>query len=876
MPIFWIRHTKSPTPDSAWQIPHPYRTDSCMSLPYRFTVVPSLPESLAPLRELSVNMWWSWQAEARWLFRDIDPKVWEECGHSPVSLLRKVSQKRLEEVSRDGAYLERLHRVRSKFDAYMARRDRWFHQTQPHDTPLQVAYFSAEFGFHESLQNYSGGLGILAGDHCKSASDLGIPLVGIGLMYRQGYFIQRLNSDGWQEAEYINWDFRGLPVTEVRDTTGEPVEVSVQLPGRKVFIHAWLAQVGLTRVYFLTTDIPKNSEADRKITFQLYGGDHEMRIQQEIVLGIGGVRFLRALGIYPTAYHLNEGHAAFLALERIRELHDSHGLKFHEALQPVAASNVFTTHTPVPAGNDAFSPALMHKYFDDFIKPLDIDFDQFLKLGRPWGVDGDTPFSMTILALRLSRFANGVSKIHGAVSRDMWRPVWPMIPVDEIPIGHITNGIHTQTWMANSLLQLVESRAGAIWEDRVADPEAWKVVEHIPNEELWHHHCQMKHHLVEFAREKVRAQRLRNNEPAAAIRATKRLLDPNVLTIGFARRFATYKRATLIFRDLERLSRLVNHPERPIQLVFAGKSHPADEPGKKLIQKIYQISRLPEFEGKVVFIENYDIDVARHLYHGVDIWLNNPTRPLEASGTSGEKVAPNGIVNLSVLDGWWAEAWQRRINGWAIGEVVTSNDPEVQTSFDSESLYTLLENEIAPLFYRRDHHGVPHEWIGWMKNSMMTVSPYYSSFRQVRDYTEKYYRPASERGTLFSREHFAPAKELSAWKDKMRRHWDDVKITDCHISPIPAEGIPVCQGFQVSCRLIAGPVLKASDILVEAYAGSPDGRAEIFPLELGKDGLHHGTIALSESGQYDLNFRATPHHPMLSQKHEMRMITWAV
>ena len=844
-----------------------------MNLPLRFVVIPKLPENLLPLRELAYNLWWSWHAEARWLFRDIDPQLWEKCGHSPVSLLRQVSQKRLIALSQDAEYLERLRQVQERFNTYMNRSDRWFHRTNQSDANFLVAYFSAEFGFHESLQTYSGGLGILAGDHCKSASDLGVPLVGVGILYRQGYFIQRLNTDGWQEAEYINLDFQELPLTEVCDEKGDPVEVCVELPGRKVFIHGWMAQVGLTKVYFLTTDLAKNSEVDRKITFQLYGGDHEMRIQQEIVLGIGGVRFLRALGLRPTVFHLNEGHAAFLALERIRELHEQNKLQFSEALQYVAASNVFTTHTPVPAGNDAFSVELMHKYFSEYIKQLDIEFEEFLKFGRPWGVDSETPFSMTILALRLSRYANGVSKIHGGVSREMWRCVWPNVPVDEIPIGHITNGIHTATWIANPMRLLLESRTGDIWEDRVAETEIWQSVKNIPDEEIWQTHLRLKHYLIDFVRQKVCEQRLRNHEPASAIRATQKILDPDVLTIGFARRFATYKRATLILRDLERLSRIVNHPERPVQLVFAGKAHPADDPGKKLIQQVYQISRMPEFEGKIVFLENYDIDVARHLYHGVDVWLNNPIRPLEASGTSGQKVSPNGVVNFSVLDGWWAEAWHRRENGWAIGEMVTSPDPEIQSSFDAESIYSLIENEIAPLYYRREN-GIPRDWITLMKNSIITITPIFSSERQVREYTDTYYRPATQKGLQFQQNHFQAAKELAAWKAKIRKHWHQVKIKDVRIEELPSRGIFVGQTFQVHALIDVGH-LDTCDILVEAYAVTAEGKAEITVLHQGKDGWHSGTISLSESGQYDLNIRVLPSHPMLVQKHELRLITWA-
>ncbi len=846
-----------------------------MNLPHTFAVVPRLPAPLEPLRTVAYNMWWAWNADARALFRDLDPELWDACGHGPASMLRRISQKRLAAAAGDAGYVKRVQAVQKDLERYIGRRDRWFRkQAFPEQDDFLVGYFSAEFGFHESLQTYSGGLGILAGDHCKSASDLGLPFVAVGLMYRQGYFIQRLNGDGWQESEYITWDFHDLPITEVRHANNEPVRVTVQLPHRPVKIRAWEAKVGLSRIFFLDTDLAENREDDRRITYQLYGGDHEMRIKQEIVLGIGGKRFLRAIGLNPTVFHMNEGHAAFLALERIRRPVVEEGADFYSVVQTVAASSVFTTHTPVPAGNDAFSPELMHAYFADFARELGIGFDEFLKYGRPWKSTPHEPFSMTILALRLSRFCNGVSRIHGGVSREMWQSVWPGVPGHEIPIGHITNGIHTQTWIAPEIKSLVESKTGPIWETDVSEPAAWKGVESIPDEQLWATHLALKRRLVDFARANVRAQRIRTRESARSIQDAAAVLSPDVLTIGFARRFATYKRAGLLFRDPERLARIVNNEERPVQFVFAGKSHPADGGGKELIQAVFRMTRRPEFNHRVVFLENYDIDVARHMYHGVDVWLNTPTRPLEASGTSGEKVCPNGAINCSVLDGWWAEAWRRHVNGWAVGEHLDSHDPEVQNDFDADSLYTLLEHEIAPLFYAREG-GIPRQWIQMMKQSMMTVSPAYSTFRMVQDYTRNYYLPASERGARMQEHNFAKAAALSAWKSRVRENWHAVRVAWVKAQAAPGNPLTVGDEFTVETQIELG-ALSHQDVTVEAYVASEDGDPPaIFPLAHAANGLYRGGVTASDSGVYRFNVRILPSHPDLVQKHELRLICWA-
>ncbi len=848
-----------------------------MNLPFRFTVVPRLPAELAPLWEIAYNLWWSWNDEARDLFRDLDPDLWQRVGHAPVRLLRKISGERLLAAASDPAFVARVLAVREDFNRYMNRESRWFQSTHGPIPGALVAYFSAEFGFHESMQIYSGGLGILAGDHCKAASDLGVPFIGVGLMYRQGYFIQRINQDGWQESEYLEASFHDLPVTEKCDASGKPIRVKVRLPHRDVLIRAWEVRVGLVSVYLLDTDLPENSADDRKITHQLYGGDHEMRIKQEIVLGIGGKRLITAIGLHPTVFHMNEGHAAFLGLERIRRRIAEDGIDFYAALQAVASSSLFTTHTPVPAGNDAFSPELMHVYFGDFVRELKIPFDEFLKFGRPWESRPTDAFSMTILALRMSRFANGVSAIHGRVSQRLWQPVWPGVPTEEIPIGHITNGIHTPTWIAPDIKAALAPEMGPnCWEEPVSQPSTWDAVDRIPDDRLWSIHCSLRDRLVEFARKNVRRHRLRINDSARAIHEANEILDPSILTIGFARRFATYKRAGLLFRDPDRLARLVSDPRRPVQFVFAGKSHPADEGGKRLIQLVYRASRDPKFKNRIAFLEDYDMNVARHMYQGVDVWLNNPTRPLEASGTSGEKVAPNGAINLSVLDGWWDEAWQRRVNGWAVGALVPTHDPEVQNDFDADSLYNLIEHEIAPLFYDRDN-GVPHRWVGMMKSSMKTVSPRFSSCRQVQEYSEKYYVTAHRFGQQMSQDGYRGARELADWKVRIREAWRHVRVRKVTTGATPDSGLIAGDALRVEAEVELGP-LNRSDVSVEAFIKlDEEGRdiSRFFQLEPEDDGRYVGHIQPADTGEFRMNVRVLPFHPLLLQQHELRLITWA-
>ena len=851
--------------------------------PFQVSVIPRVPEGLENLRNLAFNLWWSWNYDALELFRELDPELWETCGHSPVKMLRLVKQNRLESAAKDKDYRDRVEKVHQRLESYLNRKETWFTRNLPKekkDTPL-VAYFSAEFGFHESLPNYSGGLGILAGDHCKSASDLGLPFVAVGLLYRFGYFSQRINRDGWQEASAIDNVFQDLPVRQALAADGKtPVVVEISLPGRKVFAKAWEVQIGITRLVLMDTDLTENAAEDRRITYQLYGGDHEMRIQQEIVLGIGGVRALAAMGLAPSVFHMNEGHAAFLGLERIRRLVKEAKLTFIEALQSVAASSVFTTHTPVPAGNDAFSPKLMEKYFDNYVHDCQIGFVDLLKLGRPWAYNEEEPFSMTILALRLSRQANGVSAIHGKVSRGMWQSVWPGVPKAEIPIRHVTNGIHTFTWMAPEIRGLLEKHGGPMTEEDLAKAEEWKKRVSFKDKDYWVTHQRLKLDLLKFVRTNVRAQRLRNGAKPAEIRETDQMLDPKALTIGFARRFATYKRAALLFRDLDKLAQIVNDPKRPVQFLFAGKAHPADEGGKKLIQQIVQISALPQFKDRIVFVENYDFNVARHLYHGCDVWLNNPTRPLEASGTSGEKVITNGCLNFSVRDGWWDEAFDGT-NGWAIGDDTFRLEPEVQDEFDSFSMYEILKHEIVPLYYDQDGDGVPKRWIDRVRRSLITIGPVYNTSRMVADYATDFYRRAAEKGRMFADSGWSKSRELALWKDKVRIAWPKVRANGVTWNGSTRTTINVGDTVPVSAQIFLGD-LKSEEVAVEAYlkAIEPGGVSKVVRLEPEggtKDGWqkYMGRVSVEDSGNFEFNVRVRPSHPSLTQSHELRLITWA-
>ena len=698
-----------------------------------------IPERIKRLSELAYNLWWSWHPEALRLFSDVDQGLWEDIYHSPVRFLNEVRQSSLRIAAADPDYLARYDDVMSAFDAYLADPATWFTRTYPQllDKKGPIAYFCFEFGLHESLPIYSGGLGILAGDHVKGASDLGVPMVFVGFLYPQGYFKQVITADGSQQAVYNKVDFDDEPVMPCIDKDGNEVVIAVQLPERIVYARVYKFNVGRVELYMLDTDIHPNAPADRELGSRLYGGDQDMRIAQEMMLGVGGIRALRALDIDPSVYHLNEGHAAFLVLELARE-RVAKGESFAQALKEGAARTVFTTHTPVAAGNDAFAFDLMDKYFHGYYPELGVTRDEFLNLakeGQPWG----PAFSMTALALKSADYRNGVSKLHGRVSRNMWHWLWPNRPVEDVPISSITNGVHTGTWLAPELHAFYDKYLRADWYERVDDPETWKPLHDAPDDELWAIHRLLKEQLVGWARQKLGAWYVRT--AIASPMPIDQMLDPDALTLGFARRFATYKRATLMFSDAERLMRILNGAGRPVQIVFAGKAHPKDEPGKHFIQEVNWAARHAGLAGKVVFLEEYDMNVARYMVHGVDVWLNNPRRPYEASGTSGMKASLNGVPNMSVLDGWWAEGYNGK-NGWAIGEEQEYANPDEQDQRDVQSFYTLLEQQVVPLFYNRDEKGLPSGWVNMMKEAIVTCAPQFSMARQVKEYTERFYVPA--------------------------------------------------------------------------------------------------------------------------------------
>jgi len=843
----------------------------------QLSVHPHIPERLSRLRELAYNLWWSWNPPAQELFRRLDPDLWEAVDRNPVKLLLQVSQHRLDQAAADPKYLTAYDRILKQFDTYMDAPHTWASEFCPEINSCRIAYFSAEFGLHEALPIYSGGLGILSGDHCKAASDLGLPLVGVGFLYPQGYFCQRITLDGQQEAIYEKLDFSQVPAKPARTAEGQDIVVQVNLPGRPIYAKVWHIQIGRVPLFLMDTDVDPNAPEDRVLAARLYGGDHEMRISQEFVLGIGGVRVLRALGVQPKVWHLNEGHAAFVVLERIRELVEEQGLTFDEARHIVASSTLFTTHTPVSAGHDVFDIPLVEKYFADFWPRLSVNRRQFLELGhqeQPWG----RGFSMTVLALKLSRHHNAVSRLHGTVSRQLWHFLWHDLPVSEVPIESVTNGIHSETWLAPELAPILSGHLGADWVERIDDPTLWEGIAAIPDETLWEVRRQLRQKMVRFLRRRERARRKRLNESPARVQAADSLLDPHALTIGFARRFATYKRPTLLLLDRERLHRLLTNPERPVQIIFAGKAHPADEPGKALIREIFELSQDPDFANHVLLVEDYDMNVARHLVQGVDLWLNTPRRPLEASGTSGQKAGLNGVVNFSVLDGWWAEGFDGT-NGWPIGRGEQYDNPDAQDEADALSLYYHLERDIIPLFYQRDEQGVPRKWLQWVRRSMQTIAPQFSTRRMVKDYASCFYKPAATQYTQLCDDDFSLARELAMWEAKVREAWQQVTLE----AQVPQDdNVVVGEPVSVSARLTL-PGLDPTDVLVEAVAirnqDRPEETVDTVALDLvrneGDDTfVYAGQYIPADSGLLTLGVRVSPHHPLV-RKHALRLVRWA-
>jgi glycogen phosphorylase len=846
---------------------------------FSLEVQPRIPAALKQLEDLASDLFYSWDRQVRRLFTRLDQDLWGSSGHNPKTFLRRVSQERLEAAANDRVFMEDYQRVLAAYDTYHT-------QSMPASIGKHidakedlVAYFCAEFGFHESLPIYSGGLGILAGDHCKAASDLCIPFVAVGILYRQGYFNQTIDEHGTQISHYTPSDFYDLPVTQAVDKDGKPLEIEIDFPGRKVYLHVWCAKAGHIRLYLLDSDLEKNQEHDRIITHQLYGGDRNTRIQQEIVLGIGGVRALRALGLRPTVWHINEGHSAFQILERCRE-GTLKGFDFPCALETIAAGTVFTTHTPVAAGHDIFDHELIAGYFRDYIKDLGIDMQQFLQLGVTPGNHGT--FNQTALALRGSRFHNGVSRIHGTVASEMEHYIWPDVPYRENPIRYVTNGVHLQTFLAREWSNLYDMRFGRAWRDELLNEDYWDCIDEIPDHSYWSLRQSLKTELFENVLSRALHQYRRNGCSEVLMeRLTHHISsgESDILTVGFARRFATYKRATLLFSDPKRLSRILKNPERPVLLIFAGKAHPSDAPGQQLIRTIHEFSLRPEFIGHILLLEGYDLAMGRKLVTGVDVWLNTPEYPLEASGTSGQKAGMNGVINLSVLDGWWAEGYNGE-NGWAITPHDPHFDPDYRNHEEASELLDLLESKIAPLYYDRNSQGYSESWVAISKASMKSIIPNYNSQRMVRDYIVNFYAPASRQNRKLCADDYKGAKALAAWKARINRAWHGVslrRMDDARTWLMSGDNLKI----EVAVKL---GELTADDVVLECIIGTNnehDAFVERKHIRLKPSGAaQDGEVVFSIdlvpplSGLQFYKLRLYPSHPLLSHPFETGHIIW--
>ena len=847
---------------------------------FSLEVQPALPQKLNRLQELAEDLLYSWDRQVRGLFFRLDRNLWESCGHNPKVFLRRVSQQRLEQAAEDRVYMEDLKRALSAYDTYHEEPRR--SGIKEHLDPERdlVAYFCAEFGMHESLPIYSGGLGILAGDHCKAASDLGIPFVGVGMLYRQGYFTQTIDGQGNQIAHYMPTDFNDLPTRPALLDNGQELHVFVDLPGRRVMLKVWQAKAGHIRLYLLDSDLPENQETDRAITYQLYGGDITTRIQQEIVLGIGGVRALRALGLKPSIWHINEGHAAFQVLERCREWVRQKDLDFASALELVAASTVFTTHTPVAAGHDIFDHSLISIYFADYIKDLGIEMEDFLSLGASPSSQGG--FNQTALAMRGSRFHNGVSRIHGSVASRMEGYIWPQIPHEENPVSYVTNGVHVPTFLARDWANLYDMRFGREWRNELLHDSYWDRIDDIADHSFWSLRQSLKSTLLEEVRQRVHLQHRRNGVSDALLDRQTQYLSPHetdILTIGFARRFATYKRATLLFSDPERLARLVNDPQRPVLLLFAGKAHPNDLPGQHLIQVIHDFSRRPEFLGRIILIEGYDMALARKLVTGVDVWLNTPEYPMEASGTSGQKAGINGVINLSVLDGWWGEGYNGE-NGWAITPHGPQYDAAYRDQEEGNELLDILEHQVVPLYYQRNGHGYSEGWVRMSKASIKSSLPQFNSQRMVMDYIRGFYGPAKRRRRLLAENNNAGAKALAQWKHKVRELWEGASLRRMD-KVVPAIDAGKTLPIEVAARLNG---LLAEDVKVECVVGTEDAHGEFqvdacFTLDAeaqqtGDETLFQLELEPPLPGLQFYKLRMYPWHKLLSHPFETGCMIW--
>ncbi len=857
-----------------------------------YTVLPALPEPLKDLQVIASNLFWSWDPELADLFSRIDTNLWHKCGHNPVKLLGNVSQERLNSLAENQGFLAELRKASEKLTSYLEG-PTWFKSICPSSIKPTIAYLSAEFGIHESLPIYAGGLGILAGDHLKSASDLGIPIVGVGLLYQKGYFRQYLNVDGWQQEVYVENDFYNMPLELVRNNEGQPINISVEYPGREVFAQIWCASVGRAQLYLLDTNLQVNSATDRMITTTVYGGDTEMRIRQEIMLGIGGMRALEAMGIKPTLCHLNEGHTAFSVLERIRQMMKELNVTFDQGLEAVKAGTVFTVHTPVRAGVDEFPTELMNKYFTDYAPKLGIDTKRLLSMGRILAEDEGESFKMPILAMRLCSHINGVSELHGKVSRDMWSCLWTRVPTNEVPISSITNGVHIKSWVSEEISRLYERYLGPTWAEESSDSPTWGNIDQISDEEFWRCHQRCKERLIAFSRRQLKAQMERRGTYHSELNRAEEVLDPEALTIGFARRFAGYKRANLLFKDQNRLAKLLTDTKRPVQFIFAGKAHPRDNEGKEIIREIVHFATQFDVRRRLIFLEDYDIDIAKMLVQGVDMWLNNPRRPWEASGTSGMKAAINGALNMSTLDGWWCEGYKPD-GGWAIGAGEIYDDAGYQDMVESQAIYNVLENEVLPLFYTRSSDNLPRAWIHRVRKSMRWITPQFNTSRMVMDYTRRCYLPAQSRWNYLSTDNLKRAKELAAWKANTRSAWPELEIKDVHVELGNGEGAGTLDAghpqLKVGSELKVNALIKLGrltieDVSVELYHGPLDARGNIIDGAVikmehksasGNNNEHWfcGFTPCDTSGRRGVAVRVVPKHPDILNPYEFGLILW--
>ncbi|HPD59392.1 MAG TPA: alpha-glucan family phosphorylase [Paludibacteraceae bacterium] len=832
-----------------------------------------LPDGLKRLEEIAQNIFWVWRSDARHLFRELDKDAWAESGYNPVQLLNMLSYERLVEVEKDAHFMSNLDRIYNEFQAYL-------HQPFAPDKP-SIAYFSMEYGLTEVLKIYSGGLGILAGDYLKEASDCGVDLTAVGLLYRYGYFTQSLSVDGDQIEIYDKQNFNTLPIVQVRDENGQAVVIEVPYPGRTVYANLWKVSVGRINLFLLDTDNEMNSEADRSITFELYGGDWENRLKQEIMLGIGGILTLKKLGIEKDVYHCNEGHAALINLQRLADLVTEKKLSFHEALEIVRSSSLYTVHTPVPAGHDRFDEALFGKYMKDYAALLNISWNDLMNLGRENPDDPNDKFSMSVFACNTCQEVNGVSWLHGKVSQEMFQPIWKGYYPEELHVSYVTNGVHLPTWTTSEWKGVYEKYLGKDFYDDQSNMKLWQAIYEVPDQVIWETRVKMKNKLIDYIRLQFQENWLKSQGDPSRIMSVLESMNPNALIIGFGRRFATYKRAYLLFTDLKRLSKIVNDPSKPVQFIFSGKAHPADQGGKALIKRIVEVSRMPEFLGKIIFLENYDMHLAKRLISGVDIWLNTPTRPLEASGTSGQKAQMNGVLNFSVLDGWWLEGYVKGA-GWAITEKRTYDNDAYQDQLDAATIYSMLENEIIPLYFAKNSRGISPEWIQYIKDSIAQITPRFTTKRMIDNYVEQFYTKLSNRHALLKDNNFARAKEIAAWKQKIAKGWDKIEVVSMDIPEGLLKNPQVSEVYHMNI-VVDIKDINDKGIGIELVITKPDKDnkfylhdVEEFKLVKANGSLLYFSLEyqLNRAGLFQFGFRMFPKNEDLPHRQDFCYVKW--